>query len=399
MIVNDLMSQFRDFKVVAGNDGIKNQVKSVTVMDAPDIYKWMRGGEFLITTAYIMKNNPLELVDLVVRLYENGASALGIKVNRFLRVLPKELLDIANELKFPIIDIPDKYSFRDIINPVMSEIISSQTKQLEMSYRIHKSFTDIAVKGKGMDFTVKTLSSIIESSVIYVDVKFDRSIYCILESSKKQVIRKLSTKELLSIFKNYEVKIGSITYGYVVILDENHEESDFIDVSVEHASTVLKLEIQKYLSNRQIEGRYRDELILDLIMNNINSQKELDSRAKNYGWNFRKGLVAVIIDIDRYKERYTKSHSYKDIGQIKEKIFNLSKIQFKNSFKNVYYTNFSDSIVFLIEPEENFSVEFLNRMKNTCDIVRDRISKETTFTVSCGIGGVCVNLKLYRHIN
>ena len=44
------MDIFRDFKIIAGKNGSDREVKTVSVMDAPDIYKWMKGGEFLITS-------------------------------------------------------------------------------------------------------------------------------------------------------------------------------------------------------------------------------------------------------------------------------------------------------------------------------------------------------------
>jgi purine catabolism regulator len=87
MKVKNLMEQFEGLKVLAGEGGLNRRVSTVTVMDAPDIYNWMKGGEFLITTAYIMKDNPLELKDLVIKLNENGASALGIKIDKMPRTL------------------------------------------------------------------------------------------------------------------------------------------------------------------------------------------------------------------------------------------------------------------------------------------------------------------------
>jgi len=59
---------FSDMIVAGGQDGLFREVTSVSVMDAPDIYEWMKGGEFLITTAYIFKDSPEGMLPLIRRL-------------------------------------------------------------------------------------------------------------------------------------------------------------------------------------------------------------------------------------------------------------------------------------------------------------------------------------------
>ena len=56
---------FSDMIVAGGQDGLFREVTSVSVMDAPDIHEWMKGGEFLITTAYIFKDSPEGMLPLI----------------------------------------------------------------------------------------------------------------------------------------------------------------------------------------------------------------------------------------------------------------------------------------------------------------------------------------------
>src|SRR5699024_4736765 len=161
MKVKNLIEQFEDFKVIAGKGGLERNISTVSVMDAPDIYNWMKGGEFLITTAYIMKGDPLELKDLVIKLDKNGASALGLKLGRFIMELPLEVKETADKLNFPIIYIPVSYAFTDVINPVLASIVNTQAKKLEMSEKIHKFFTQIVIEGKGTTDIVYMLYGIL----------------------------------------------------------------------------------------------------------------------------------------------------------------------------------------------------------------------------------------------
>ena len=67
---------------------------------------------------------------------------------------------------------------------------------------------------------------------------------------------------------------------------------------------VLILKIQRQLSNAQIEAKYREEFVQDLIYGNIKSREEIQNRAKLYQWDFSEGGVTVIVDVDDFKQRY-----------------------------------------------------------------------------------------------
>ncbi|SHG77844.1 Purine catabolism regulatory protein-like family protein [Thermosyntropha lipolytica DSM 11003] len=60
LTVKNMLDMFADFKVIAGRRGIYRQITTVSVIDAPDIHEWLKGGEFLITTGYIMRDNTLK---------------------------------------------------------------------------------------------------------------------------------------------------------------------------------------------------------------------------------------------------------------------------------------------------------------------------------------------------
>lgn len=120
-------------RIIAGHGGMNRQVSTVSVMDAPDIYEWMKGGEFLITSGNPIKEDPDYLATLIEKLDKHGASAFGIKTERFIGMIPQEAIAAADRLNFPLIYIPMDFAFTDIINPVLEEVISKQAIQLKFS--------------------------------------------------------------------------------------------------------------------------------------------------------------------------------------------------------------------------------------------------------------------------
>lgn len=86
---------FKDYKVLAGHRGLDNQVQGLTVIDAPDGFKWTKGREFVISSGYIFKNNPEYLEDFIKSNETRQNAAFGIKIGRYLKEIPQEILILA----------------------------------------------------------------------------------------------------------------------------------------------------------------------------------------------------------------------------------------------------------------------------------------------------------------
>lgn len=116
MIVADLLRRetFPDFNLIAGSEGLQRQVNSVSVMDSPDVDLWMKGGEFLIGSGFVFKENPQEILPFLRKCKQKGVAAFGIKLDRYHSFLPKNIVKEADNMHFPLIEIPFNYTWTDI---------------------------------------------------------------------------------------------------------------------------------------------------------------------------------------------------------------------------------------------------------------------------------------------
>jgi len=105
-----------DIRVIAGLNGQNREVKTVTVLDAPDGPKWLKGSELILSSAYLFENNDTLMMYYVTQLLEVGASGFGIKMGRFVNSIPPEVEEFANQNNFPILKIPYKLVWTDIIS-------------------------------------------------------------------------------------------------------------------------------------------------------------------------------------------------------------------------------------------------------------------------------------------
>src|SRR5437868_129150 len=133
----------QNVRVLAGSAGLDRTITCVNIMEVPDILQWVRGGELLLTTTYPLKDSQVSLRDLVPLLNAKGLAALAIKPHRYLEEIPSEILEIADALSLPVLELPVDASFVDLINVVLTRILNFQAELLLRSEQIHQHFTSV----------------------------------------------------------------------------------------------------------------------------------------------------------------------------------------------------------------------------------------------------------------
>lgn len=137
-------------RLVAGANGLDNVITYITIMESPDFYEWVNGGEFVLTTWYAYSQHPELQVPGFRRLAEKIA-AIGIKIGRHINEVPPEIITIANEYAVPVFAINRETKHREIIQAVAAELNNYQTNLL---LEVNKHYLELArIALAGGDFT------------------------------------------------------------------------------------------------------------------------------------------------------------------------------------------------------------------------------------------------------
>ena len=140
---------FKEYKILAGKDGLNNQIQGGAILDSEDGFHWSREKEFVISSGYIFMKNPNLFEEYINSKHFKGTACFGIKVGRLLKEIPKNIIEQFNKHKIPLIDIPYKDSWMDIMNAlnvtVMNKNINrfnikeiNSNKSLDLSYQVRK---------------------------------------------------------------------------------------------------------------------------------------------------------------------------------------------------------------------------------------------------------------------
>lgn len=192
--------KLQGLRCVAGESNISNKVARVNVLDNYDVLGWIDKNEFNLTTGFSFKDSVEKQNQIIRDLKLTGSSGLGIKINRFFDKIPQHMIDTANEVGYPIIEIPYFYHF--------AEITSIVSKALhEKNYKEKQDFADILVElsqmyynNAGFEKMLKFLSESIDA--ICIVSKIDKVIFYNIPESK---INNMLDNEKISIFQSKEM--------------------------------------------------------------------------------------------------------------------------------------------------------------------------------------------------
>lgn len=120
---------FQELQILAGEEGLDAPVRYVGVLEAPDSVDFVKEHEFILTTGYIFSDQEEQLLQIIRQLHERRAAALGIKMFRYLNGLPEIARKLADECRLPIFFVPNKYSWHELIEPMILHIAAANARQ------------------------------------------------------------------------------------------------------------------------------------------------------------------------------------------------------------------------------------------------------------------------------
>ena len=399
MTVEELLQlpTIKGLKLISGNLGVHREISTVTVVDTPDGFQWLKGNEVVITTTYALEKTPNAFLDFISKLLSRNISALIVKSDRYIKVIPENAKKLCDEKALPLIYCPAIYAFTDIINPTLSEIISKQAEQLKESSKIHESFLELAINDRSIHQILQTLSTLIQEPTAYVDTVFHKVYFSENVSEDSLYLKGLSYEIILNEYREKYQCIDVVNkeqkFGYIMLLSDRSDrtypdtDSNIYKTAIEYASIVIILRMQIRISNRMIEEKYYSSFVGDLMLNNVKTREEINTRAHLYGWNLDGGGFVAIIDINNIKKYYLRdldTGTNEKLQKYTDQIFDTSIKYIKQAFPSTIYYSQSDFIAFLITGK--LPVSARKTLADTFSQIQHSLLNAVPFTISMGVG-------------
>ncbi|RHW42882.1 PucR family transcriptional regulator [Neobacillus notoginsengisoli] len=336
--IKDLLNvpSLKDAVLLSEHNSLNRIISGATIMEAPDITDWIKGGELLLTSLYpILNFTEEEQTQFISRLAEREIGALVIKIDRFVSEIPEPIIAAAKKYGVPLIQIPRHVLYIDVMYPVMGELFNNQVKKLQYYKEIHDRFTALSLADEGADKIINTLEKLIGNPVSL----FDRNFQCIGSTvpslAEFEIIEKVPASfnqknkikfphyrqaveySSLEGQKGWQIVVPIETMNHIktyLLIDEYHkplEELDFI--AVENCAISLSLELVKQFAVAEVDKQLKNDFIDDLIGGKLRQMGTILQKANVIGWDLGGPFTAVVLKLTNYQETYSTKRKQKRV--------------------------------------------------------------------------------------
>lgn len=304
-------SGLQNLLCVAGENGLMNEISGVHIMDNPDTIRFFKEGEMILTTGYPLMNlEPVNRRELVDDLANRKCSGIAFKVNRYFGTIPDEIIEEANKLNLPVIQVPYDYSMAEVESKVLFQIFTLQNNHLQFAHELYSIIINCVLSGKGLYGICEQLLLHTGFHVAFLDetgmvVAVSGNEYHIGQGSK--FFHMSEMKDLHARFTEgqfairtdkmigthlmhcriWEMISGDTIAGYLCLFDAIDEEMSMSLIkAMEYVLPLLQIELLRFNTTNISSIRAKNELLEQLLLKHEDTNaKQLIYCCNIFGFN------------------------------------------------------------------------------------------------------------------
>ena len=405
--VKDLLmeEEMNGARLISGEEGLDNEIKGVTIIEAPDIVKWINGGEVLLTGLYAFRSCSMEdFKNYIDELVKKKISALILKRGKPVEGAEDKveyLIQFSRKHTIPILEVPFEISFRDVMSRLMERLFNEEVTRLKYFKTTHDNFSALVLGSESIGVAIDQILDVLAKLIRNPVAAFNRQLDCIgaSEGAERSLeIQKDAQSYEPGVYSNYEYLRQQIDnrQQYIVKVELNlrerlylviTEEEDSFDVmdaiATESAIWALQFELVRQYSVTELEKKFQNDIMHNILNGKIDSISELQKNTSLLGVPIN-GSFRVIVFGLKGEDR--------DKRDFKSKISdtNLLSDAIACQIINVKIYNDLDRIVVVKEVnKEQTQEEYRQEIREIVDKVQAYVSRQDKeLQVKAGVGKV-----------
>jgi purine catabolism regulator len=306
MLAEDAM---RGARIIAGADGLDRPVRRLNVMTVPNIVRWTKQDEFLLTTGYPLPRQSGEFCRLIEQLAGNGLAGLGVKLDEYLAEVPQAAVELADRAGFPIVVIPPTSPLDDVLSQTFETIVNRQAAALARRQQIHDAFLGIALTGGGLARLSDELAKVLPGADVII---CDPTGYPLAATTRSAAPAGgfrddsglVDTARLAAGVHSGDetgthwaaavIRAGDMRYGFVLAVGGAQGLPGVAGLAVEQAALVAALEITRDLAVLAVEQQFASNALHDLVTGTAADMDHALAQAVRFGWNLQRPLAVLV---------------------------------------------------------------------------------------------------------
>ena len=386
-------------KLIAGKNGLLNEIHGVNILEATDIANWGRSGEVILTSFFALQNlSDYELDVFFEKLHSIGISAVIIKIDRLVTQIPNKIIELCDNYIIPLIQISKDVKYESIILDILGPIINKNMNLLNKYYEVHSELTSLAMKMPSMNEILSEFKKMILRDVSLINSTKGTEIgtnprlcdvtvidtsevltekYVHFKYERKNVIYNGTNPKIAG--KQIRVHIPDLVYDdYELVIHELPDQISSEDFMViENGVKFLQMELLKNYIISQNLFQQKNNIISDLLNDRLYAEKDIDEVLESLNINKHKHYQVILIKL------YQRNEKINMVKNLMPQTLRKITIKFKSYFKDIIFLEKLDLVVFILnfnDHQNTFSANSIGKIMNC--LVDNDLLKEFYYYVS-----------------
>ena len=311
------LSEIQDIRLLAGAGGVGRIISRTSFIDNPDTFDWMTPGEFVLSTGYLFPEGEDQQRRILQQMVEIGCSGLAVKTNRYLREIPLCMIEEADALDFPLLELPYGHSLASVADITNRHLYQIYDEKMARPMAIQRQLNIASIRPDSLHEIARVSVAYMGNPVLILDSswrllawedcpqnpyplresltlkrkaavlpqEFIESIPDTLDRFRKPITRRYSLENNNQIIcRVVPVSVyDSSTYGYIVVWEtvRTLDAADYI--ALEQVAVSVAIERIRARENEEAKVRSRREFFDDLLSGNFESLSAARAMAELHG--------------------------------------------------------------------------------------------------------------------
>lgn len=373
--------QFKGLELINKNGDLSSEVTNLDITENNDIKNFTSENSFILTTGVLFQESQAGLKRLIKDLNDIHTAGLGIKVSRFLHEIDPEVIAYADELGFPLIEIPEGWNLGEITHEISSFISDSETGKLNYALHIQQELNQLLIKGFSIKSMIERMSKLLGVPIILFDpFKVPEAVSHHYQQNKKLTRAHINYfhnhyHEYLEQDKNKQVfenkdhiifKVLGYTYFpyYLMVSQVDKLSYPFSLLTIEQVVSVLSFALYK---NTKIEEAEQNDInrFFESLVNNrsdqalsIKKHADLLQQYHIYRSNYYQ-IIICAIDSENTLENsyYINERQQLTLHWLKHKLTDI------DSYTSIYRLPSNDRFAILLQSKHQYYYDYLQQIQ------------------------------------
>lgn len=325
MILEQLLQEekFQYLHILNHKPDLSRTVSTVESTETPDVSEYIPESTLLLMTGMIFQDNQEQLCEFLEEMNHRACAGIAIKLGRFLDHLDEKVIETADRLGMPLIQIPMHMTLGDVYHEILAHIWHEQNDYLLNALNTQKKISNLILQGSSMKSIINNVTVILDRPVMIVDlfgnIQDYGYTYSKAEREKTMEImgclmdRHELDKDLYYLHQEegrnyciYPMKgVGKNTY-YMVVLDFDPTEREELMLVMEQIMLALELYFYRELYIEYNQMRSQEEFLttlIDQISDKTWNERQVLALGDSYGLMQESSYQCVVVSVDQKQKR------------------------------------------------------------------------------------------------